>query len=42
MRPLRWTRGISGYAVQLDNVTNDGAFFLFAEGQEDCSYVPPH
>ena len=24
---------ISGYAVQLDSVTNDGSFFLFAEDE---------
>ena len=32
---------ISGYAVQLDSVTNDGAFFLFAEEEEACVYTPP-
>jgi hypothetical protein len=32
---------ISGYAVQLDNVTQDGAFFLFVEEEDDCSYSPP-
>lgn len=31
---------ISGYAVQLDSVTNDGAFFLFAEEEDDCVYSP--
>lgn len=33
---------ISGYAVQLDSATNDGAFFLFVEEEEVCEYVPPH
>ncbi len=32
---------ISGDAVQLDSVTNDGAFFLFAEEEEECEYTPP-
>ena len=32
---------ISGYGVQLDSVTNDGAFFLFAEEDDDCAYTPP-
>lgn len=32
---------ISGYAVQLDSVTNDGAFFLMSEEEEDCIYTPP-
>ena len=32
---------ISGYAVQLDSTTNDGAFFLFAEEEEACEYTPP-
>ena len=32
---------ISGYGVQLDSVTNDGAFFLFVEEEEDCIYTPP-
>ena len=33
---------ISGYAVQLDNTTSDGAFFLFVEEEEVCEYTPPH
>lgn len=33
---------ISGYAVQLDSVTNDEAFFLFSEEEEICQYTPPH
>jgi hypothetical protein len=33
---------ISGYAVQLDNVTSDGAFFLFSEEEDDCIYTPPN
>lgn len=32
---------ISGYAVQLDSVTNDGAFFLMAEEEDACIYMPP-
>ncbi len=32
---------ISGYAVQLDSITNDGSFFLFAEEEEICIYTPP-
>jgi hypothetical protein len=32
---------ISGYAVQLDSETNDGAFFLFVEEEEICQYTPP-
>jgi len=31
---------ISGYAVQLDSVTNDGSFFLFAEEEDQCVYTP--
>jgi hypothetical protein len=31
---------ISGYAVQLDNTTNDGAFFLFTEEDDDCFSSP--
>jgi hypothetical protein len=31
---------ISGYGVQLDSVTNDGSFFLFAE-EDNCIYSPP-
>lgn len=37
---LSSTGRISGYAVQLDSVTNDGAFFLFAEEDDDCSSSP--
>lgn len=33
---------ISGYAVQLDSVTNDGAFFLMTEEDDDCAYSPPN
>jgi hypothetical protein len=33
---------VSGYAVQLDSVTNDGSFFLMAEEDDDCEYTPPN
>lgn len=33
---------VTGYAVQLDSVTNDGAFFLMAEEDDDCEYTPPN
>jgi hypothetical protein len=33
---------ISGYAVQLDSITQDGSFFLFAEEEDLCSYDPPN